>query len=189
MLTGTMYPELYRPWRPRARTSGLILLATAGAILWLHAYTTPNASWYTANGKSYAGLYELIGTIMVFTAAIGSIPALIMPWQAHRAAQSPIYITIGPKTLQASGRGQYEAIRVHQTYNSSGSITANADDLAGALDALLEKLGTRLKPFVVIQFEGNERPTPAEVVTIQNVIGACTNILDYTFDTPHCGEE
>lgn len=84
-LVGEVSPELYSPWNPIARIVALISFALLGVALWAHAALHPDSTWYVVAGESYSGLYELLGVMFIATTVVGSIPVLIMPWQALRA--------------------------------------------------------------------------------------------------------
>lgn len=187
-LVGEVSPELYAPWNPIARMVALISFALLGVALWVHAALHPDSAWYVVSGESYSGLYELLGVMFIATAVVGSIPALIMPWQAVRATDSPLEITVAANELRIRGYGRHKGISKTKladselSFSGGGHLISNPYNLSREIEGLLNSLEIRLKPFVVIAIDssGYSEPSPADIHLIKSTFAGCQNILDFS---------
>jgi len=121
-------------------------------------------------------------------AAMVAIVTLLMPWQARRAVENRIEITIRNNELDAIGHGRNSGLTQRQ-FASKDKLFSSASNLVEShlhfkeeVESLLYSLGLRLKPFVLIKVEGSA--TPAELMVTEQAFHSIDNVLDYRLAEP-----
>lgn len=182
-IIGTANPDLYGPWRPLPRIIALLMVVCVGTGLWVHAAWHPEASWYMVDGDSYAGMYEVVGGMLIGVSMMGAFALLVIPWLARKSVKDRIEVTIRPNDLFAVGCGRYSEISHRQLssgdrlFSSERNLIESPLHLKHEAERLLNSLEIRLKPFVLIKVEAEA--TPAELTVIKQVFHSIDNVFDY----------
>lgn len=146
--------EIFGAWRPGWRVAGVLLLALAGASLWIHATVSPQ--WYESGAVPASNLAKLTALVLLTAAVGGAAIYLLGPWSERSAAKSPLIIGIDSNRLYLEGRGKLSGrTRVVElsgdaAFSDTGHYISDPEKLTEAVESALMTLRTRLKPFVFV---------------------------------------